>query len=164
MNLRDQLLKSGLANKEQARKAQRELAKAQHQKAITIRNKKSDEALTAAEQLRDAQKKADRLYEARLREEREKKEFEARIRDIIKRGEIRDPKADRSYYFLREESRIARITVNEIQAMQLAAGQLAIAFLEGEDRYVLISKLNADKVERYYPNCIVCLHRAADPG
>ncbi|MES2744150.1 MAG: DUF2058 family protein [Bdellovibrionota bacterium] len=159
MNLRDQLIKSGLATKEQAKRAERTLTKTQHQKSVDARQKKSDSALAEAEEKARLEMELDEKHAEEKTKARDAQLVVQRTIDIITRGALNDPKAKDSYFFSMPNGQIAKIQVNEWQTMQLAAGHLAIAFLEGETQFVLISVENAQKVMQYHPHAIVCLHR-----
>lgn len=163
MNLRDQLLKSGLAKEPSARKAEREVHKKQHQKTVEARAKKSDAALTEAEHKKAADEEAQRIFLENAQKEKEEKVVRQHGLDIITRGSLNDPKAKGTYYFKVSSEHIESVAVNELQAMQLAAGQLAIAYLPADESYRILSEDNAAKLMRYFPEWIVCYHKNREP-
>lgn len=164
MNLRDQILKSGLATKEQAKRAERAVSKVQHKKAVEARSQNSDKVLTEAEQIAKKTAEIEAAEAEKRAKEKDRFVAEQMTIDIIKRGAMNDPLAKDSYYFTMPDGQIAKMLVNEWQTMQLAAGVLAIAYLEVESRFVIISQANAEKVEFYDPRAIVCFHKTKRPS
>lgn len=155
MNLRDQLLKSGLVSKERVKHAERAVSKSRHKEDLEIRSKAADAKLIEAEN-REAEQA--RIQAEKTELEREESFRRAQVETIILRGEIKDSSARGTYYFTLSNGQIESIAVNEIQAMHLASGELAVAFLENEQRYVILSRKNAEKAMLHDPSCIVCFH------
>ncbi|MBC7530506.1 MAG: DUF2058 family protein [Oligoflexus sp.] len=157
MNLRDQLMKSGLASKEQAKKAQREVAKQQHQKIQAARDPNAVHELSPAEQLLAAKREADRLLNIKRNEERLFKEAEARAIDIISSHNLLDSRGTETYHFIVDGQRIANVMVHEDQMYALERGELAIVSLNPEEAgFALVTAENAEKIRSGNAKFVVC--------
>jgi len=119
--LQEQLLKAGLANKKQAKKAE-------HEKRIGRQQNKGDAPAQvdskvreekAAQELRNRELNRQRLEEARLREEK------AQVKQLIETNRLARDERGEPYYFV-EQNKIKRIFVSEEMTDQLSRGQLAI--------------------------------------
>lgn len=160
MSLRDQLLKTGLATKEQAKKANREAKQRQHQALQNLR-KQNETSPSEAEMKLQEMREADIARNQLLNEERRQKEELARAIDIMVNNDLCDPRAEIPYAFVIHEKRIATIRINELQIPQLASGQIAIAAFDPEFRFFLVSEENAGKIRSCRSDLIVCHHKGA---
>jgi uncharacterized protein YaiL (DUF2058 family) len=163
MNMRDQLLKAGLANKQQAKKAQREVSKVQHQKTKAARDPNSPTELSEAEKVLAAKREADRLLNIKKNEDRLIKEAEARAVDIIANNNLSDSRSTEAYYFLVDGKRIAKIMVHDEHIPALEKGFLAIVSMNTELGFALVTSENADKIRAGNPQFIICQHRDSAP-
>jgi hypothetical protein len=121
--LQEQLLKAGLANKKQAKKAEHEKRISRKQndgKSPDVVNKAREEQ--AAKDQRNRELNLQRAEETRLREQK------AQVKQLIETNRL--PKDDRGepYNFV-EQNKIKRIFVSEETTDQLSRGQLAIVKL-----------------------------------
>lgn len=163
MSLRDQLFKSGLASKEQTKRAEREVKKQKHA-SLTARKQDPQDSSKAPPLDPDLQKKldeqraADRERNRLIEEERRQQEARARAIDIMIHADLSDLRGKETYYFIYHERKIGRLQVNEVQLVQLAQGQLAIASYDVELRFFLLSPENAAKVHSFDPAFILCFH------
>ncbi len=160
MSLRDQLLKSGLADKNKAKKAEKEAKKRQHQQLVSQDATKDEISQEIAERNK-RQQEADRERNRSLEEARLKREAIHRAMDIMVAGDLREYSAAIPYYFIHQENRISEILVTELQQTQLAAGTLAIVSFDPEFRYFLVDASNADKIRSCAPQFILCWHPVA---
>lgn len=158
MNLRDQLLKSGLASKEQAKKAQREVSRQQHQKIQAARDPNAVAEASAAEKVLAEKREADRRLGLQRNEERLLKEAEARAVDIITSHNLLDSRGSEAYHFIVDGKRIAHVMVHEEQLNALERGELAIASLNKDEGFALVTAENADKIRSGNPRYIICQH------
>lgn len=162
MSLRDQLLKSGLATKEQAKKADREAKHRQHQALQNLRKQPdAKEAPSDAELKLQAMRDADIARNQQLNEEKRQKEELARAIDIMVNNDLSDPRAEISYAFVIGEKRIATIRITELQIPQLASGQIAIAAFDEDFRFFLVSEENAAKIRSCRSDFVLCHHKGA---
>jgi uncharacterized protein YaiL (DUF2058 family) len=160
MSLRDQLLKSGLADKNKAKKAEKEAKKRQHQQLASQDAVKDEISQEIAENLR-RQQEVDRERNRSREEERQKREALHRAMDIMVAGDLREHTAQVPYYFIHRENRISEILVTELQQEQLASGALAIVSFDPDFRYFLVDASNADKIRSCAPQFVLCWHPAA---
>jgi uncharacterized protein YaiL (DUF2058 family) len=160
MSLRDQLLKSGLANKQQAKKAEKEVKKRQHDR-LQSQDGKQDEISQEIAERNKKQQQADRDRSRRLEEERQNREAIHRAMDIMIAGDLRDSSAPIPYYFIHQEKRISEILVTEVQQTQLAKGSLAIVAFDPDYRYFLVDTSKAEKIRSCAPQFVLCWHPAA---
>lgn len=165
MSLRDQLLKSGLAHKDAAKKAEKEAKKRQHQKLQQGKSPNPSDALDQDEALRQEilekqrqQKEQDRERNRRLEEERRVKEEEYRAIDLMMSADQCDPRAQIPYYYRYQERWIGRLLVTEQQVEQLASGNLAIASFDLQFRVFLLETSTATKVRQIKPEFLLCWH------
>ena len=159
MSLRDQLLKSGLVDKKQAKKAERSAKKKQHQ----VRKGKAaeaDELKRDIEKQRLEQKQRDLQLNREREQMRVEREKAFQASDIVLSNDQRDRsrQADQSYFFIADKRYVRNIEVTELQAELLARGKLAIA-TAGDDEYYLIDDHSCLRVMDLKPDFIVCWHR-----
>lgn len=160
MSLRDQLLKSGLADKNQAKKAEREAKKRQHNqlsKDAAGPDAISQEIADKARQQQEADRERNRSRE----DEKRRSEALHRATDIMINNDLREGTALVPYYFIHREHRISEIMVTELQQNQLAEGALAIVSFDADFRYFLVDAANADKIRNSVPHFILCWHLPA---
>ncbi len=160
MSLRDQLLKSGLANKNQAQKAEKEAKKRQHKQLQSPDAIKDDISQDIAERNRK-QQEADRERNRQREDDRLKREAVHRAMNIMIAGDLRESAGSIPYYFIHQEHRISEILVTEAQQVQLATGTLAIVSFDPDYRYFLVDASNADKIRSCVPQYVLCWHPAA---
>jgi uncharacterized protein len=123
--LQDQLLKAGLANKKQLKKAEHEkrISRKQNQENSPAPCSKVQEE-QAAREMRTRELNRQRVEENRLREQK------AQVKQLIETNRLPlDGRGD-PYHFV-EQNKIKRIFVSKELADQLSRGQLAIAKLGG---------------------------------
>lgn len=120
-SLRDQLLKKGLVDKKQVKKAK-------HQKHVSRKKnkgKKSAPAVNEARQAQLAQEKLNREQNLKLNEEKLKKENLAQIKQLIGENRLDLKKCNDPYYF-KLGKKIKKIYVNQEISKKLSKGTLAI--------------------------------------
>ena len=157
-NLRDQLLKAGLANKQQ--KQQIETEKRRSRK----RQKKGKAEETAQEQQRlahearlEAQRAADRERAAAQRAAVDAREKVLRLQNIIDYWQLgEDDRADRPWYFTTRHNTIDHLYVSRSTANRLTAGDVAIVeHPQRQDmRYVLVEHDAAEHIEPLDPDLV----------
>jgi len=165
MSLRDQLLKSGLANKEQTKKANKESKKRQHKE---LQAKKDQPTLdvkdSISQEIEDKlhqQREADRDRNRQKEDDRRQREAWHRAMDVMVSGDLKDPRASIPYYFIFDEVKIGEMLVTEAQQLQLAAGNLAIVSFDKNFRFFLVDTDQAEKVKAGNSAFIICWHPLA---
>lgn len=162
MSLRDQLLKSGLASKQQAKKASREAKKKQHkaQKALN-KGELSSEALKKDDiqkkitEEKAKQKELDRQRNLEILEAQ--KSYKATFM-IYSEGE-QEKNGRIPYYFkdLRGGTHLQVIYVSPQQQKGLATGKLGIATLN-DGYWYLLKQEQCYLIRDLKPDLLVCLH------
>ena len=163
-SLRDQLLKTGLASEEQAKKAdqqaklkthQQQKKKRKHKKRGTTEPIETDSIAYQAEKAREEE--IDRAKELNRQRDAQRleKELWAQVRDLIQRHQVNDPKAEMAYHFVEEGQFVKKISVNAKQKQQLSNGFLAITVLD--DTYYLVPTPIAEKLLERVPETVVDL-------
>ncbi|MDM8569025.1 DUF2058 domain-containing protein [Thiotrichales bacterium HSG1] len=152
-SLRDQMLKTGLISKKQAKKSEKQTKlKARQQRKNNTTDENSISSVVS--QKRDEEiahaKELNRLKE----EQRFKKELQSQIHDIIQRHRVNESNADIVYNFVESDKLVKQILVTNKQQQQLTNGHLAIAFVD--DGYHLIPAPIAEKLLERTPEIIVC--------
>ena len=149
ISLQDQLLKAGLANKQQAKKA-----KAQKKKTT-----KQDSAASSAERQSNLEKarlektERDKALNKQREEEKAKKALEAEARQLIEHHKIQiSDKAEIAYRFA-DGKLIKNLYVTQELYNQLVRSQCVISKLD--EKYYLIPLAVADRVETRQPGWII---------
>lgn len=164
-SLQDQLLKAGLANKQQANKAKADKRK----KAKKAKTVKKGEVYKDQEELqREAaivQAKAAKLEKDRqLNREREddltRRSIDASCQQMITQSLISMPENGEVEYNFVDGTKIKKLYVTESLQDQLAKGNLAIALLQ--QRYTLIPARIAEKIAERRPELIISLQQAEE--
>ncbi|WP_028470723.1 DUF2058 domain-containing protein [Neptunomonas japonica] len=157
ISLQDQLLKAGLANKQQAKKAKAQKKKATKQDLAAS----SAEAQRNLENSRKEKAERDKELNKRREEEKAKKALESEARQLIEHHKIHiSDKAEISYRFV-DGTLIKNIYVTADLHNQLARMQLVISKLD--DKYYLISAEIADRVEARQPTWLIRLKPEEQP-
>jgi uncharacterized protein YaiL (DUF2058 family) len=157
-NLRDQLLKAGLANKQQKQQIETEKRRARK------RQKKGKAEESAQEQQRlvhearlEAQRTADRERAAAQRAAIDTREKLLRLQNIIDYWQLdEDDRADRPWYFTTRHNTINHVYVSKPTANRLTAGDVAIVeHPQREDmRYVLVEHDAAAHIDPIDPDLV----------
>ncbi len=161
MSLRDQLLKTGLVSKTEAKQVEKQAKSKYHQQrkkkkrgktetvdtesAAYMAAKAREEEIALAKKL-NQQKEAERLQKALL----------AQVSDMIKAHQVNDIKADIAYHFL-EGKIVKKIFVNAKQQKQLSNGDLAITVLD--DSHYIVPVPIAEKILERLPEVVVYLNK-----
>lgn len=164
-SLQDQLLKAGLANKQQANKAKADKRK----KAKKAKTVKKGEVYKDQDQVQReeaiAKAKAEKLEKDRqLNREREdeltRRSIDASCQQMISQNQISIPEdGDVEYNFV-DGTKIKKLYVTGELQDQLAKGNLAITLMQ--ERYTLIPAGVAEKISERRPELIISLQQAEE--
>lgn len=163
MSLRDQLLKAGLANKKQAKKAAKAAKKKQHESLKhsheqEIPKTPGDDISAAIEQQQLERKLKDQALNKKIIEEQESREHLYRASEIIVSRDLMDQRPNHTpYYFLIQKSVLKHIYASDLQHSKLASGEYGIA-TTGPDRFYLLRRADCEIVRQIHPKFIACLH------
>lgn len=156
-SLADQLLKSGIASKKQAKQAEAEKRRKQKQQrqqkeAIT------DEAQLAAEKARAEKVERDRELNRQKKAEADKKALAAQIKQIISQNHIAPEEGENSFNFT-DDNHVKTLHLSDKQIKALRSGRLAIARLQNQ--YEIIPSPVAHKIKDRAAQHIVYLAEAS---
>ena len=150
-SLQDALIKAGLADAKQARKARagkhtRKTGKKDRQEP------KPSEAAQAARKSMTQRAARDRDLNQQRKEKAERKALLAQVRQLIEKHRLPRDEAELGYHF-EEKGRIRKVFVTPAMHEQLIAGRLDIVKLEG--RYDVVPRDVAEKIRARVPSCVV---------
>ena len=154
-SLRDQLLKLGLANKQQAKQAQAKKPKpSRHQPPPP-----PDPAATAAQRAQAAKLLRDQELNRKEQAKLEARARAAQLRQLIDQHRL-PPVVSDDYFSFMNGTRIARVPVDADRRARLAAGTLLIASFAG--RYDLIPTEAAERLRERDPAVVIDPNAAPD--
>lgn len=142
ISLQEQLLKAGVASKQQAKKA-KQAKKKQKKGQAPEDNRKQQAELEAA---RQQKAERDRALNRQRQEEQARKAATAEVRQLIARHAVQRPKDGETCYNFIHEKKVKQLWINDSLLAQLARGQLRIAFFDGQ--YQLLPADVAERVEQ----------------
>ncbi len=151
-SLRDQLMKAGLATKQQALQAKTTNKKKKQQAAKSGEMTDHEKRRIELERERQAQAEKDRELNRKLEEERQRKASDAQVRQLIEVNALSRDGGEAEYKFV-YESKIKKVYVTNDQLTKLERGLLALAVL-GED-FLVIPAPVASKIAERKPEAIV---------
>lgn len=162
-SLRDQLLKAGLASREQARKTAHDKHRQKRDKRGPKRKRAADaDSVSVADAAQAAQAERDRTLNRGREEGRRRKALDAQLWQIIEPAALNRVDADIQHHFQRR-NRLTHIHVTAEQQARLGGGRLAIVGFHG--RHYLIDLETMNKLARLDPKLFVFRHDpdAPDP-
>lgn len=169
MGLRDQLLKAGLVNKKQAKKAEAEAKKLDHDVrknkvvAEQVASQKNDELRTIEED--SARKREmDRALNLERDAQRAEKEKVYRCLQLMRSNRLNENRRARIPYFFAEGERVVRkVLVNEYQREMLARGKYGIGRpAEAVDDFVILPYHTSQTIQSLCPHFLLVLHPPVD--
>ncbi len=155
--LRDQLLKAGLVNEKQVKKAQQEKRKenrqAQNKPATLDARTTEREAATLAKAERDRELNRER------HEEQERKARLAQIRQLVEAHRLTPEDGEIRFNFV-DQGKVKSMHVSEATRSRLTRGRWGIIRLEG--RYEMVEAEIAGKIAERDPAVVILLNRNAE--
>ncbi len=157
LSLQDQLLKAGIADKKQAKKAMHE------KRAKRIQNKGKDTTpeINQARQEQLAQAKRSQELNLQLNQEKERQEKLSQVRQLIETNRLKLDKYEEPYYF-KVGKKIKKLYVNEDIAQQLSRGELAIVSFD--DRFEIVPDKVARQIADRDQESLVVIHTTETDG
>ena len=155
-SLRDQLLKSGLADEKQARKAGQDKRRARK----AGKGRGAPAGADALEASRRAKAEQDRALERERQAARQRKESEAQIRQLLERHRVKREEGDTPFSF-QVDGKVRTWRVSDSERSRLVGGQLAIAGL-GDDLQLIPPEIAARIAQR--DTTAVKLNNASSSG
>ena len=151
--LRDQLLKSGLVNEKQVKKAQKEKHKEQRQPG---KSAVSDEKLRL-QQAQAEKAERDRLLNQQRKEEAERKALIAQVRQLIETQRIARFEGEVPFNFT-DSGTVKKLYLDQKIRDQLVKGLLAI--VKFNDRYDMVPRETAEKIGQRMAEAVILLNEA----
>jgi uncharacterized protein YaiL (DUF2058 family) len=150
--LKDQLLKSGLVNEKQIKKAQQEKRKETRQNQGQGKTAGSEEEKRRQQQAAAEKAERDRQLNLQRKEEADRKALAAQIRQLIEAN--RQPKGESETPFnFADDGKVKRLYLGDQARNQVIRGQLAIVKLNGQ--YELVPADTADKISQRDASAVV---------
>ncbi len=141
----EQLLKAGLVNKQQVKKANQEKSRLKKQQ----RNKKEiviDEIKLKRQQAVAKKVQRDRELNRKKEEQARNKAISAEINQLIAENSLKRDGSCEIVYNFEHRNKVNRIYVNKEMKQQIIQGKLGIARIEG--RYELVPKVVAEQIKQ----------------
>ncbi len=150
--LRDQLLKAGLVNEKQVKKAEKE----KHKETISQQGRGRTDVLAEDKQRSQRAKQEklerDRQLNQQRQIEAEKKALYAQIRQLVEQNRHPKGDGDTPYNFI-DQGKVKRLYVSDQTRGRIVNGQLAIVRLEKE--YELVPAETAEKIHARIADSVV---------
>ncbi len=174
MSLRDQLLKAGLADKKQARKAKNQAKTEQRKKkkqnkgakkqSVAGPNVLKDKISEDIEAQKNQQKAIDKELNQTREEQRKAEEVDFQIQSILSSAR-QNASHGKIIYFFKNNVLINNLQVTRSQQFSLARGELGIiADIQDESIFHLIAVNHCIRIKQTHPHLVICLHEKLKPG
>jgi uncharacterized protein YaiL (DUF2058 family) len=151
-SLRDQLLKVGLVDEKQIKKASRDKRKQDRQRRKG-KTETSNQDTSPPQQLALAKKiERDRALNRQLQAQAERKAVAAQIKQLIETNRLPKDDGDVPFNFA-DNNKIKRIYISEAVRKQLSQGKLAIVRLGG--KYELVPSTIVEKIRIRDEKCVI---------
>jgi len=131
LSLQEQLLKAGLVNQKQAKKAQHD-KRVQKKKNKSAESRSSANAAQRLNQQRQQQAERDRQLNRQRLEQQQKKEDCAAAQQLIKASGDKVAEGEVAFHYIDAHGKIERIYVTPLVAEQLSSGAMGVALHSGE--------------------------------
>lgn len=161
VSLQDQLLKAGIANKQQAKQAKQEKRKKAKQKKGSAPAPEQDQQ-AALEAARLAKQEKDRELNRQRQQEQAQKARLAEARQLIQQHAVRLPRDGETRYNFVHESKIKSLWIDNTLLNQLARGQLRIVCFE--QQYSLVPAEIAERIEERLPGTLLARPKDETPA
>lgn len=163
-SLQDQLLKAGLVNEEQVKKANKSKQKQQRQQPKAKKKARKKPTLTP-EQIKAREEKAahDRELNERKNEARKQREIAAQIKQLVdaNRHPPSDPENDVPFYF-ENKGKVKTMHVAPATRDMITAGKLIIVNANG--KFELVPPDIAEKIRQRNPSLVIDLPKEDKPS
>ena len=143
-SLKDQLLKAGLVNEKQVKKATKEKQKESMRQHGQGKSEAGAEDMLRAQREKQEKIERDRLLNRQRQLEAEKKAAAAQVRQLVEQNRQPTGEGDAPYNFV-DRGKVKRLYVSDKVRHRLVAGQLAVVRLEKE--YLLVPSEVAEKIK-----------------
>jgi len=151
-SFKDQLLKAGLVNKKQVKKAQ-------HEKHVSLKKNKrktTGSKINTTREEKLAKERASRELNQQLNREKQERENLSQIRQLVKTNCLNQAEYDEPFYFV-VGKKIKKVFVNQNIAKQLSLGQMDIVKLD--ERFEVVPAKVGKQIATRDPNVLVILDK-----
>jgi uncharacterized protein YaiL (DUF2058 family) len=155
LSLQEQLLKTGVADKKQARKAAQEKREKRKKKKIRSKGQTTASETNQAREKQLAQARRSREIDLKRNREKQRQERVAQVRQLIQTHRLKLDKYEDPYYF-KVGKKIKKLYVNDQMAQKLSCGQLAVALLD--DQYEIVPGQVARQILDRDPGSVILWH------
>lgn len=155
ISLRDQLLKAGLVNEQQAKEAERQASQQQRQKQKQQPKEQrgaASETQRAARQAQAAKTARDQELSRRQKEQAEAKARHAQIDQLIEQHRLPPAQTDERYNFA-FKGKIRRVPADAALRARIISGELVI--VRGSAGYALVPAAAAGRIRERDANAVV---------
>ena len=153
--LRDQLLKAGLVNEKQVKKAVKDKRKEEQRIQGQGRAEELEQAKLEQQRAQAEKVERDRLLNQQLREQAEQKALWAQVRQLVEQNRQPMGESETPYNF-QDRGKVKRLYLGEEARRRVMNGVWGIARLDG--KYVLIPHEAAEKLRQRDPATLVLLN------
>lgn len=153
--LRDQLLKAGLVNEKQVKKAVKEKQKDIQRQQGQGKGNAQEEERQRAQRAQAEKAERDRLLNLQRQQEAEKKAIAAQIRQLVEQNRQPKEDGDTPYNFV-DGGKVKRLYVSEKLRQRIGSGQLAI--VRFDKGYELVPPDVAEKIQARDASHVVVLN------
>lgn len=163
-SLQDQLLKAGLVNEDQVKKANKSKSQKRHQQSKGKKKAPKKPALTPEQQRAREEKAArDRELNERRNEARKQREIAAQVKQLVdaNRHPPSDPENDVPFYF-ENKGKIKTLHVAPATRDMITKGKLMIVNANG--RFELVPPDIAEKIRLRNPSLVIDLPKEEKPA
>ena len=152
--LRDQLLKSGLVNEKQVKKAEKEKRKGQQNQPQGKAGEVSDEQMRR-QQAQIEKQERDRLLNQQLKEAADKRALAAQARQLIETHKLPYQEGDTPFNFT-DTGKVKKLYLESKVRDQLVRGLLGI--VKFDSQYALVPRETAEKIRQRDPSALLLLN------
>lgn len=153
-SLQDQLLKAGVANKNQAKKVSIEKRKQKKQAPNTLAAEKAARQ-AELEQARKAKAEKDRALNETRMAQQDQRSIDAQIKQLIEHHQVKpSPRAESRYQFV-DGTKIKSLWVDEPMLSTLARAQLRV--VRFGEAYALVPSVVAERIEQRRSTVVIPL-------
>jgi len=156
-SLREQLLKAGLVNEQQAKRAEQQLQRAQHARPQVPKPQRAalSKQELAAQQAQAAKAARDLELNRRQQEKADKRARHAQIKQLVEEHRLAKPETEESFNFV-DGSKIRKIRADAVLRERVKVGELAIVRCEG--RYELVPSAIAERIRERDARAVIAFN------
>lgn len=153
ISLQEQLLKAGVASKQQAKQAKQDKRKQAKQNKGAAQADDSAAQQAARDAARQAKQEKDRELNRQRQQEQARKAALAEVRQLLQQHAVNPPRDGETRYNFVHENKVKSLWINQALLNQLARAQLLIVFFD--ERYQLVPAEIAERIAERLPEAVL---------